>query len=91
MKALLDAYKDIFMFYKYARAVFINDDGSSRSPARTSMISFLKVQWQPFEARFGEIELNFKYHSNILLQFTQAVQLESILDVQSSLKLGTVF
>ena len=52
------------------------------------MTTFFKVQWQPFEVQFGEIESNFKHHSSVLLQSTQAVQLESLLDVQSRLKLG---
>lgn len=48
--------------------------------------SFFKAQWQPFEARFGEIEKSFKHHSKVLLQSIQPVQLKGIREVQLSLK-----
>ena len=85
IQALLDAYEDIFKFCKHARTVFVNNDGPPHSPQRTSMTTFFKVQWLPFEVQFGEIESSFQHHSMVLLHSTQAVGLESGLGVQSTL------
>ena len=38
------------------------------------------MQWEPFEALFGEMEAKFKYHLDVLLHSTQSVQLKSLLE-----------
>jgi hypothetical protein len=48
--------------------------------------SFFRAQWQPFEARFGEIEKSFKHHLEVLLQSIQPTQLKGIQELQLSLK-----
>jgi hypothetical protein len=55
-------------------------------PEWTTTRSFFKTQWQPFEARFGEIEKSFEHHLKVLLQSIQPVQLKGIQEVQLSLK-----
>lgn len=43
-----------------------------------SVVAFLRVQWEPFETRFGRIGSAFTHHSNVLQHSVQALQLNFI-------------
>lgn len=46
------AYGDLLKFCKDARRVFIHDGADRR---RSSIWTFIPVQWGPFEAKFGDV------------------------------------
>lgn len=43
-----------------------------------SVVAFLRLQWEPFETRFGKINLNFMHHLDILGHSIQAIQYNAI-------------
>lgn len=45
-----------------------------------SIVSFLRVQWEPFETRFGKVSSSFKHHRDVLSHSVQALQYNAILD-----------
>ncbi|KAK0130384.1 hypothetical protein ONS96_000905 [Cadophora gregata f. sp. sojae] len=48
------------------------------------MRTFIRVQWQPFEDKFGDIKASFAHHLNVLVNSAHAQQL-SLLNSQSEL------
>lgn len=63
--ALADVYADILKFYSAARRMFVDDTGSARRYA--SFALFLRSQWTPFDAEFGEIKTSLQCHKDVLL------------------------
>lgn len=49
-----------------------------------SIRTFIRVQWEPFEAGFGTIRSNLNRHLNVLLHATQAELLASTHDRSKS-------
>lgn len=45
-----------------------------------SVVAFLRVQWEPFETRFGKINSNFTHHLDVLGHSIQAIQYNAIHD-----------
>ena len=45
-----------------------------------SFVAFLRVQWEPFETRFGKISSSFRYHLGVLDHSVQALQYNAIQD-----------
>ncbi|OCL11619.1 hypothetical protein AOQ84DRAFT_276039, partial [Glonium stellatum] len=72
-QTLASAYGDLLKFCRDARRVFIDSNGIKRR--WTSMLTFLRVQWEPFDCKFGDIELKFRHHVAVLGQSAQALQL----------------
>ncbi|MCJ1347419.1 hypothetical protein MMC31_005644, partial [Peltigera leucophlebia] len=77
-KTLSDVYGDLLDFCRQARLVFVDDKGQPRK--YISIITFLRVQWEPFETRFGKVSSNFEHHRDVLNNSVQALQYNAILD-----------
>ncbi|KAH0563452.1 hypothetical protein GP486_001989, partial [Trichoglossum hirsutum] len=63
-----------------ARHAFVDGQGKERRWA--SIRIFIRVQWEPFEASFGALELNIQHHLDVLLHSAHAVQLNAIRALQ---------
>jgi hypothetical protein len=63
--ALADVYADILRFYSAARRMFVDETGNAKRYA--SFALFLRSQWTPFDAEFGEIKTSVQYHKDVLL------------------------
>ncbi|CAD0107887.1 unnamed protein product [Aureobasidium uvarum] len=63
--ALADVYADILNFYSAARRLFVDDTGKAKNYASFKL--FLRSQWTPFAAEFGEIKNSLQGHKDILL------------------------
>jgi hypothetical protein len=79
-RTLATAYGDLLKFCRDARRVFIDEKGVQRR--WTSAITFLHVQWEPFEPTFGDIESKFRHHVNVLDQSAQALQLNQMREAE---------
>jgi hypothetical protein len=69
-------YGDVLDFFREARLVFVDKTGVPRSKRRTkiskiflieglewiSIRAFIRVQWEPFEAKFGSIDRSLQAH-----------------------------
>ncbi|MCJ1342870.1 hypothetical protein MMC31_001059 [Peltigera leucophlebia] len=77
-KTLSDVYGDLLDFCQQARLIFVNNKGQ---PCKyISIVTFLRVQWEPFETRFGNVSSSFKHHRDVLSHSVQALQYNAILD-----------
>jgi len=74
------AYGDLLKFCTAARHVFVDNSGAKRQ--WTSMRTFLRVQWEPFECQFGEIETKFRHHLNVLQHSAEASQINTLLRIE---------
>ncbi|KAK0130385.1 hypothetical protein ONS96_000905 [Cadophora gregata f. sp. sojae] len=81
-QALADIYCDLLNFCVHSRRVFVNRDGTVKNFSH--MRTFIRVQWQPFEDKFGDIKASFAHHLNVLVNSAHAQQL-SLLNSQSEL------
>ncbi|KAL2060018.1 hypothetical protein VTL71DRAFT_9840 [Oculimacula yallundae] len=72
-QALVDVYGDLITFCVETRRVFVDPQGALKKYAHFR--TFCRVQWQPFEERFGEIKLSFAHHLDILVNSVQSLQL----------------
>ena len=75
-------YGDLLKFCTAARHVFVDNSGARRQ--WTSMRTFLQVQWEPFECRFGEIETKFRHHLNVLQHSAEASQINTLLRLEKN-------
>ena len=50
--------------------------------------TFCRVQWQPFEDKFGEIQANFAHHVNVLCMAAQAQHLGASHSQQEAIRSG---
>lgn len=66
------AYGDILEFCRQVRGVFMNGEEVKRW---TSVRTFIHMQWEPFETRFGDINSNFQHHVKIIQLSASASQL----------------
>lgn len=53
----------------------------------TSFRVFFRVSWEPFEARFGAINLQFREHVDIVIRTANVVQYERVWSKEISQKL----
>jgi ankyrin repeat domain-containing protein 50 len=79
-RTLATAYGDLLKFCRDARHVFIDEKGVQRR--WTSVITFLRVQWEPFASTFGDTESKFRHHVNVLDQSAQALQLNQMREAE---------
>jgi hypothetical protein len=89
LRTLASVYGDLLEFCSAARRVFVDNSGARRR--WISVRTFLRVQWEPFEGQFGEIQTRFRHHLNVLQHSAEAIQLNTILRLenkQSSFKPG---
>lgn len=63
-QTIAGVYGDLLKFCTAARHVFVDNRGVRRK--WVTIRTFLRVQWEPFEAVFGDIETKFKHHLNVL-------------------------
>ncbi|KAK2760285.1 hypothetical protein FQN54_002353 [Arachnomyces sp. PD_36] len=73
VNAVAAAYGDLLDFCGEVRSVFM-DGGEERR--WTSVRTFIRVQWEPFEAKFGVIGSNFQHHLDVVHHSASASQLE---------------
>ncbi|KAL0631967.1 hypothetical protein Q9L58_009170 [Maublancomyces gigas] len=84
-QALTCAYGDILQFFQGARKVFTDKQGKESN--WTSFRVFFRVSWEPFEARFGAINLQFREHVDIVIRTANIVQYERVWSKEISQKL----
>ncbi|MCJ1344810.1 hypothetical protein MMC31_003013 [Peltigera leucophlebia] len=77
-KTVSDVYGDLLDFCRQVRLLFLDKQGQSRR--YISVILFLRVQWEPFEAQFGKVSSSFRYHLGVLDHSVQALQYNAIQD-----------
>ena len=65
-----DIYGNLLEFCWKARNVFVDSNGQTRR--FKSFLLFLRIQWEPFETGFGEIESNIQHQLGVLLHASQA-------------------
>ena len=76
LESLANVYGDLLNFFSKARGVFVVLGEAKRR--RLSIRVFLRVQWEPLEAVFGDIERKFSHHLNVLSHIDGASQLNTI-------------
>jgi ABC-type multidrug transport system fused ATPase/permease subunit len=74
--SVANVYGDLLKFFSAARQVFVDHKGAKRQ--WISVRAFLRVQWEPFEAVFGDIERKFNHHLNVLSHSAEASQLNTL-------------
>jgi hypothetical protein len=79
-----DVYGDILVFCTAARRVFLDERGNNKN--FVSLRTFLRVQWDPFETTFGDIEKRFKHHLDVLGCSSDALQLSVLLIAEDERK-----
>lgn len=96
IEAVAAVYGDLLKFCRAATSIFQREDGT---PVRwVSVRTFLRLQFEPFEATFAKIEQELDRHMSIVLNSSQAVQTEILQHMEdktkgessSSLRLGIV-
>jgi hypothetical protein len=83
-QTLASVYGDLLKFCRAARHVFVDNGGVRRE--WISMRTFLRVQWEPFELVFGDIETKFKHHLNVLHHSAEASHLNTLLRLEKQQK-----
>ena len=73
---LASVYGDLLTFCSQVRSVFVDELGRERK--WLSIKIFIRVQWEPFEAKFGAIDTSIRHHLQILLHTVQALQINAI-------------
>jgi hypothetical protein len=76
LESVASVYGDLLKFFSAARQVFVDNKGAKRK--WISIRAFLRVQWEPFEAVFGDIERKFNHHLNVLSHSAEVSQLSSL-------------
>lgn len=69
-------YGELLNFYHHAHQVFKGSDGENRKLGH--LRTFGRVQWEPFEAHFGEIDNKIQHHLNVLGPSVQASILSTV-------------
>jgi len=69
-------YGDLLEFCRAAHHVFVDNKGARRE--WTSARTFLRVQWEPFEVTFADIEMRFKHHLDVLQHSAGALHLNTL-------------
>lgn len=82
LESLASVYGDLLKFSSVTRQVFVDNEGTRRK--LISIRSFLRVQWEPFEAVFGDIERNFNHHLNVISHSAGASQLNTLRRVEKT-------
>ena len=78
-KCAAELYGDWLDFCRAARRIFVDRKGQ---PHRwISLRTFIRAQWDPFEATFGGIERDFKEHLELLLHSNVTSQYTEIRDL----------
>ena len=72
-KAVAEVYGVLLSFCQKARRVFVHGNGERRN--WTSLTTFIRLQWEPFEAEFAPLKAEMDHHLDVLLQSAQASQL----------------
>ncbi|KAL5315085.1 hypothetical protein ACEPPN_017736 [Leptodophora sp. 'Broadleaf-Isolate-01'] len=85
-QALVDIYGDFLTFCVESRRVFVDQQGAVKKFGHFR--TFLRVQWQPFEEKFGEIKSSFAHHLDVLMNSAQAIQLGTLNDQFAAIRLG---
>ena len=73
---LASVYGDLLTFCSQVRSVFIDEQGGERK--WLSIKIFIRVQWEPFEAKFGAIDTSISHHLRMLSHSVKAIQLNAI-------------
>ena len=73
---LASVYGDLLTFCSQVRSVFVDELGGERK--WLSIKIFIRVQWEPFEAKFGAIDTSIRHHLQVLLHSVQALQINAI-------------
>ncbi|KAL0632593.1 hypothetical protein Q9L58_008524 [Maublancomyces gigas] len=84
-QALARAYGDLLEFCQGARKVFTDKQGNQSH--WTSFRVFFRVSWEPFEARFDRINLQFRAHVDIVIRTANVVQYERVWSKEISEKI----
>lgn len=69
-------YGELLKFYHHAYQVFKSGGGRNRKLGHLRTLG--RVQWEPFEARFGEIDNEIQHHLKVLELSSQAVILSTV-------------
>ncbi|MCJ1348209.1 hypothetical protein MMC31_006440, partial [Peltigera leucophlebia] len=77
-KTVGDVYGDLLDFCRQVRLLFVDKKGQPHR--HVSVVLFLRVQWEPFEIRFGKVSSSFRYHLGVLDHSVQALQYNAIQD-----------
>jgi ankyrin repeat domain-containing protein 50 len=83
-QTLASVYGDLLEFSMAACRVFVDNRGVKRE--WVSMRTFLRVQWEPFEVVFGDIETKFKHHLNVLHHSAESSHLNTLLRLEKQQK-----
>lgn len=84
-ESIAKVYGDLLDFCRLSRKVFVDSNGNRRKS--TSLRSFLRQQWEPFETEFGPIRANTQHHLELLLHVGQAQQLSNDREAQKERRL----
>jgi len=79
LQEVAGVYGDLLQFWTAARHVFVDEHGKQKRCV--SLRTFLRVQWDPFEQVFGNIEQRFKHHLDVLNHGAHALQLNSTMEI----------
>ncbi|KAH7319047.1 hypothetical protein BKA65DRAFT_556477 [Rhexocercosporidium sp. MPI-PUGE-AT-0058] len=85
-EALVDIYGDLLAFCVESRRVFVDQQGTVKKFGHFR--TFLRVQWQPFEEKFGEIKSSFAHHLDVLMNSAQALQLGTLNEQFAAIRSG---
>jgi len=83
-RTLADVYGDLLGFWTAAHHIFVDERGNSRQ--FVTLLAFVRVQWDPFESKFGNIDQRFKHHLDVLNQVAQALQLNTTIQLEHERK-----
>jgi len=75
--AVADIYGNLLEFCRKARKVFVDSNGQTRR--FKSFLLFLRIQWEPFETGFGEIQTDVQHQLDVVLHASQASLLNDCL------------
>lgn len=84
-ESIAKVYGDLLDFCRLSRKVFVDSNGNRRKS--TSLRSFLRQQWEPFETEFGPIRANAQHHLELLLHVGQARLLNNDREAQKERRL----
>jgi hypothetical protein len=77
---LAATYGDLLRFCQKAYSVFY-DEKSGKKRSMPVVRTFLRLQWVPFEAEFGAIEIDLKHHLHVLSLASDALEAPLITEI----------